>query len=594
MVETYSFLTNVMIDKTKGTEQRQGLRRTPRRMLEGTYTVLSQERTELELALQAVGDGRWRVPLWPQAVLTGALEQGDLSIDSDFRGRDVGPGTQLLILGGSAHDYEVVTVGSLDIAGAAQLTANLTRRWLAATVVPLRAGELTEQPQAMRINSYAMRVQTRFRLVGTNEHIPAPPTLTYQGLPVMLGRSADDSAGVSTSYQRFSYRVDGRTGGVYTMDTGGRGVYTQSHRLSVQGPYAYTRLRDLIYTLQGQLNLVWLPTFADDFNLARGAAVGDSTIVVSYVGYSLYGVGNPDRANLYLELCSGERMLFPILNAAAAGDKQTETLALGGIITTAFEPQDVYLCCFLARARSSNDDLEITVESGMDGMSTLDVPFRTEPDLRIGPTGTGEVAADAMPQLYVPASNNTGSYTVGWSRVVGASSYILEEQVDGVWSQVQKNVTLSYAVHGRAAGTYAYRVSACDFTHCTVPTAAQSISVVDPFAVVPETPTSLSAEAQGYTTQSMKVTAYWLASLGTTYYELEQTHPQNGVTLVYGGNALSWYATVTANGTVSYRVRACNTVGCSPWSPSVNLVLYPPPEDGGPPGGKGGLILDPP
>lgn len=594
MVETYSFLTNLLVDKIRGTEQRQGMRRTPRRMLEGTYTVLSSERTELELAMQAVGDGRWRVPLWPQAVLTGELEQGDLSIDSDFRGRDVVNGTQLLVLGGSAHDYEVVTVGSLDAFGRAQLTTSLKRRWLTATVAPLRAGELTDQPQATRVNSYAMRVQARFRLVGANEHLPAAPTLVYQGLPVMLGRSADESNGVATSYQRFSYRVDGSTGGTYNMDTAGRGVYTQAHRLTVQGPYAYVRLLDLIYTLQGQLNLVWLPTFADDFTLAQGASVGDTTLVVAYAGYSFYGIGNPDRANLYIELCSGERMLFPILTAAAAGDKQTETLALGGSITTAFEPQDVYVCCFMALVRSASDDLEITSESGMDGLSTLEVAFRTEPDLRIGPTGTGSVALDAVPTLYVPVTDDTRTYNIGWSRVAGASSYVLEERIGagGAWTEVQRNFSLTYTAQNRAPGTYYYRVSACDFAKCTAPSSVQMLTEVDPYMTVPRVPTGLSVVASGrLATSAMQVSAHWLSTVGVTYYELEQTHPQDGVSTVYLGPALSWTGSIIANGLVSYRVHACNTIGCSAWSPATSVAIYPPAGGGGPSNGTGGLIL---
>lgn len=595
MVETYSFLTNVMVDKLKGTEQRQGMRRTPRRMLEGTYTVLADERTELDLALQAVGDGRWRVPLWPQAVLTGLLERGDLSIDSDFRGRDVYPGTQLLVLGGNAHDYEVVTVGSLDARGYAQLTSNLTQRWPTATVAPLRAGELTEQPQVTRINSYALRAQARFRFVGANPHTPAAPTLVYQGLPVLLGRTNDDSAGVSLGFSRFSYRVDGGTGGVYTMDTAGRGVYTQTHLLSVQGPYAYTRLRDLIYTLQGQLNLVWLPTFADDFKLAQGAKVGDSTIVVNYVGYSVYGVGNPDRANLYVELCSGERMLFPILNAAASGNKQTETLALGGVVTTAFEPQDVYVCCFMARVRSAEDDLEVTCAAGIDGNTTLALSLRTEPDLRVGPAGLSSIGEQDIPVLYVPASTDTGQYTVGWSRINSAHHYVLEERVQGApdWTTVLTGPSRSYYVGNKPQGVYEYRVSACDTTHCTAPSDPQSINVIDLFLHTPAVPSGLRAIASGNEVDQPKhVYAWWGTVRGALSYELEQTHPQAGISVVYSGSDASYTFDVQATGNLSYRVRACNSTGCSVWSASVLLDITEPPAGSQPGDGKGGMIYD--
>ncbi len=386
-IETFSFLTSVMTDNMTGTEQRQALRATPRKMFESTFTVLDNERTQLDLMLQAVGASRWRVPLWHYAVLAIGLETGDFSIDYDFRGRGITEGTELLIYGAGPNDYEVVTVGSLDDDGRAQLAANIVNSWPSATVVPLREGQLTDQPTPQRASSCSMTLQARFLLAGANPWVPSAPSLIYQGLPVLLGLTEDQSDGVRTGYQRMSYMLDGQTGGTYRVDTAGRAVNMQGHTLSLQGPYAYGRLLDLIYTLRGQLGLLWLPTFADDFKLTKPAALGAQTLVVGNVGYSTYGVDNPDRSHIFIELNSGDRYCFAITGAAVGGAPDSETLSIDTPLPVAIDPIDIYAFCFLTKMRSSADDIEVTSMAGIEGVSACELSFQSETDTRVAAVG---------------------------------------------------------------------------------------------------------------------------------------------------------------------------------------------------------------
>ncbi|MFC3815036.1 DUF6531 domain-containing protein [Lysobacter sp. GCM10012299] len=74
-----------------------------------------------------------------------------------------------------------------------------------------------------------------------------------------------------------------------------------------------------------------------------------------------------------------------------------------------------------------------------------------------------------VPQgLSAPGVNETGSYTVQWSVVSGATAYRLEESVNGgAWKLAQDAASTSLALTGKsAATTFAYRVRACNAAGC--------------------------------------------------------------------------------------------------------------------------------
>ncbi|TNY26837.1 hypothetical protein [Fulvimonas soli] len=68
------------------------------------------------------------------------------------------------------------------------------------------------------------------------------------------------------------------------------------------------------------------------------------------------------------------------------------------------------------------------------------------------------------------------------------------------------------------------------------------------------------------------MTATWSAVAYATSYQLEQDDPQNGANIVYNGSGTSWTQFVVANGTVTYRVKACGSAGCSTFSAASNGV----------------------
>jgi hypothetical protein len=190
-------------------------------------------------------------------------------------------------------------------------------------------------------------------------------------------------------------------------------------------------------------------------------------------------------------------------------------------------------------------------------------------------TGTITVAIPPIPAsapaLSVPSVSYTGGYTVSWGGVSGATSYTLQEQVNGGgWSTVQATGAASWGTSGRGAATYGYRVQACNITGCGPWSGAGTATVT-----APTTAPALSVPANngtgGYTVS-------WSGVPGTTSYTLQRQVNGGGWSTVLSSAATSWSASGQGNGSYGYRVQACDAVGCGPWSGvGTTLVTIPVP-----------------
>lgn len=168
----------------------------------------------------------------------------------------------------------------------------------------------------------------------------------------------------------------------------------------------------------------------------------------------------------------------------------------------------------------------------------------------------------ATPSISAPGSNNNGSYSVSWNGIAGAASYTLQEQVNGgAWSTVQANGANSWAASGRGSATYGYRVQACNAGGCSGWSNIANVVV----SLVPGVPNFRGP----YLSTKGKIdywTVYWDAVPTATRYEIVQV--QNGKTVYSGSDlsyALEYGATPYFELIYTYRMRACNALGCSAW-----------------------------
>ncbi|MDE2157044.1 MAG: hypothetical protein KGJ32_14330, partial [Xanthomonadaceae bacterium] len=184
---------------------------------------------------------------------------------------------------------------------------------------------------------------------------------------------------------------------------------------------------------------------------------------------------------------------------------------------------------------------------------------------------SGAVTVDATtppasaPALSVPASSGTGSYTVSWGTVGTATSYTLQEQVNGgSWTTLQSSSATSLAISGKGNGSYGYHVQACNASGCGPWSATASTTVLLP----PAAPASITVPASS--TGSIAVS--WAASSTASSYTLQQSLNGGSWSSVYSGAATSSTLTVTASGSYTYQVQACNSGGCSAFKASTAVA----------------------
>ena len=180
----------------------------------------------------------------------------------------------------------------------------------------------------------------------------------------------------------------------------------------------------------------------------------------------------------------------------------------------------------------------------------------------------------SAPSLSVPANSNTGSYTVTWTTVAGATSYIFQEQVNGgAWTVVQNANLTSWSTSGRGNATYGYVVQACNAGGCGPLSNVGSIVV----ALIPAVPTGLHIAANN--PQKGTASIAWDAMPLATSYTVQTTTPKTDP--LGGGETTTANTTSTtaggiwtgSSGEVIFSVRSCNAVGCSAYSNSVSAPI---------------------
>ncbi|MGN6656008.1 MAG: hypothetical protein ACTHJ9_11800 [Rhodanobacter sp.] len=174
------------------------------------------------------------------------------------------------------------------------------------------------------------------------------------------------------------------------------------------------------------------------------------------------------------------------------------------------------------------------------------------------------------PALSAPAGSTNGSYTVSWGSVSLATSYTLQEQVNGGgWSTIQSGAATSKAISGKGNGSYGYRAQGCNAGGCGPWSVTKSTTVLLP----PPTPTSISVPA----TSSGSIAVSWSGSATATGYTLQQRLGSGSWSSVYTGAATASTRTATTSGSYTYQVQACNASGCSVYKASSAVTVTIPP-----------------
>jgi YD repeat-containing protein len=191
---------------------------------------------------------------------------------------------------------------------------------------------------------------------------------------------------------------------------------------------------------------------------------------------------------------------------------------------------------------------------------------------------TSQVLVPGAPTLTVPPTGVAKTaYLAAWTATPTTTSYELQEEPDGgAWTIIYTGTALSKPITQAGAGTFHYRVHACNAGGCG-PWSTTGTIVVAPAPTAPVAPASVSATVAG---DLASIAVTWSSSPTATSYNLQQQFNSGAFADVSPAPGASTTATIAnpADGTYVYQARACNAAGCSVWvaSAAVHVAHIPP------------------
>ena len=188
---------------------------------------------------------------------------------------------------------------------------------------------------------------------------------------------------------------------------------------------------------------------------------------------------------------------------------------------------------------------------------------------------------------------STGSYTVSWTAIAGATKYQLLE--DGAISYEGTSLSTSYT--GKAAGSYVYTLTYCQpigfpvpTTVCNLPSNFEAVTVTVSGGTTTPPPAAPTLTVPA-TDDDGSYAVSWTSPADAEEFELEEKVDNGGWTGVYSGADTLKSFTGKGTGVYAYRVKACDdSDNCSGWSStgsvrvtrtSSSLTATPNPAPGG-------------
>lgn len=382
VLERLECLTAILASPS-GAEQRYAARWSPRRMFEPLVTPVGRLRTLFDMAVGAVGVSSWYLPIWHDAqTTTESLGIGDTALNCETLHREFKAGG-FVMLWRDEFTSEVLEVASVS-SGALTFVAGPAAAWPAGTrLFPAVKARLTDMPDMARRGPRAIENAIRFMVETENDFADANVTLpypTYGGF-LVLTTEPDESQDITHGRMRLLEELDSDTGLSRRYDTAGIDFTIQRHHWLNVGRQEHAELRTLFYTLDGRRNLLWLPTFADDFEVVAPALSTDAFIEVAKCGFTAFGGAREGRDRVWINLRSGTNIFREIVGSSLTIDG-TENIQLDSALGVAFDPDDVAHVSFITLSRLDSDTIEIEHYTDINGSSRVAMTFRSAPNIR--------------------------------------------------------------------------------------------------------------------------------------------------------------------------------------------------------------------
>lgn len=372
VTETLTWSTDVMQASATAVSQHRRLAIAPRRQIGFEVLEHGQERRVADMLLAGYS-GDWLLPIWPDVQFpSGPIEAGDEFIACTTAGFEFAVGAKALLWAG-VNAWEVVEIDEVDETGLV-LAAPLANDWPQAgdwrgrRLYPLRRARLQDGAEEELLSDTASRRSLTFDIREACDWPALDAPTVYLGHPVLDVRP-DESSNPTVSYTRLTQSVDYGTALPFVHDLPGLALRAQQSHWTLNGRTERAWFRALLHTLSGRHTPIWVPSLACDLKPVATLAGNSTTLTVEWAGYTLFGLGNPNRRDLRIELVDGTVAHRRITHASDNGN--TETLTLSAALSAqAIAPGRIRSIGFMALCTLASDSIEIEHLTDASGIAT--------------------------------------------------------------------------------------------------------------------------------------------------------------------------------------------------------------------------------
>lgn len=357
LFESYGYATDITTHETL-TEQRRGLRRSPRESLEVPVAAIDPaEAQRLENFAHLHQGEPAAIPLWQYPMRTTADRlpgATDVPADTTFVPlRAAG----LAVLYRSPGDLELVEIDSVDVDGIT-LADPIVGTWPAGSLLfPARTGRLQDVVALSRRGRAAATTVVQFTMDSLEQGTPEPPTLPQYGGIDVLELQPDRGQPTSDQIARKVYLHGGVTGARFADSPVSAPSFGRSFTWFCTTRAAVAELRGFIDGRRGRRLPFWAASWQDDLTLAADATAGVTTLSVADTGYLEVFAAGTSRRRLALRAADGSWSYRKVTDADDAG---------GGLLTLTLDsgiasdlPAGRALISFLRLCRLDVDEVRI-------------------------------------------------------------------------------------------------------------------------------------------------------------------------------------------------------------------------------------------
>lgn len=368
MVESLSWGTNLMRATGTAVSQHLGYQIAPDRAL--SFDVLADKDNRRFIDMILGGWGRnWLLPIWPDVqFLTADLASGVTEIPCLTAGYDfVAGGKALLYV--SKNNWEVVEIDTVETDHLALTTGTDAAYVAGSRLYPLRLARLGEGSEQTFLSDDLGKRRLKFNVIEDCDWPVLSAPTTYLTHPVLDVRP-DESSDPSMDFYRMTQGVLYDGAQPLTHDLPDQALIAQKMNWLLAGRLQHTWLRSLLYTLKGQLNPIWVPSFARDLQSIATVVGGSTSMSVAWAGYTQFAKGRDNRRDLRIELFDGSVLYRRVTNAVEAGEAETLTLS-SSLSGSSIAPEKIKQISIMSLAVMASDAVEIQHATDANGLASV-------------------------------------------------------------------------------------------------------------------------------------------------------------------------------------------------------------------------------